>query len=99
LPGRHGDSGFETARIIGWRICHEAAMHGPNDRCNFGSVGSGELRDAVKEFDTDDAIGCIVITGSGARAFAAGGDIHEQRKDDRPPQSGRVGRPARARRL
>jgi enoyl-CoA hydratase/carnithine racemase len=48
-------------------------MHGPNERCNFGSVGSGELRDAVKVFDTDDAIGCIVITGSGARAFAAGG--------------------------
>ena len=44
---------------------------------------SGELRDAVKEFDADDAIGCIVITGSGTRAFSAGGDIHEQREDDR----------------
>jgi enoyl-CoA hydratase/carnithine racemase len=44
---------------------------------------SGELRDAVKEFDADDAIGCIVITGSGSRAFSAGGDIHEQREDDR----------------
>jgi enoyl-CoA hydratase len=44
---------------------------------------SGELRDAVKEFDADDAIGCIVITGSGIRAFSAGGDIHEQREDDR----------------
>jgi enoyl-CoA hydratase/carnithine racemase len=44
---------------------------------------SGELRNAVKEFDADDAIGCIVITGSGSRAFSAGGDIHEQREDDR----------------
>ena len=44
---------------------------------------SGELRDAVKELDADDAIGCIVITGSGSRAFSAGGDIHEQREDDR----------------
>jgi enoyl-CoA hydratase len=44
---------------------------------------SGELRDAVKELDADDAIGCIVITGSGTRAFSAGGDIHEQREDDR----------------
>jgi enoyl-CoA hydratase len=44
---------------------------------------SSELRDAVKEFDADDAIGCIVITGSGIRAFSAGGDIHEQREDDR----------------
>jgi enoyl-CoA hydratase len=29
---------------------------------------SSELRDAVKEFDADDAIGCIVITGSGIRS-------------------------------
>ena len=27
--------------------------------------------------------GCIVITGAGERAFSAGGDIHEQRDDDR----------------
>jgi enoyl-CoA hydratase/carnithine racemase len=44
---------------------------------------SGELRDAVKEFDADETIGCIVITGAGDRAFSAGGDIHEQREDDR----------------
>src|SRR5215471_9174566 len=43
---------------------------------------SAELRDAVKELDADDEIGCIVITGAG-RAFSAGGDIHEQREDDR----------------
>jgi len=44
---------------------------------------SGELRDAVKALDGDDRIGCIVITGAGTRAFSAGGDIHEQREDDR----------------
>src|SRR5215472_13506753 len=44
---------------------------------------SSELRDAVKAFDADDGIGCIVITGAGNRAFSAGGDIHEQREDDR----------------
>ena len=44
---------------------------------------AGELRDAVKQMDADDAIGCIVITGAGTRAFSAGGDIHEQREDDR----------------
>ncbi len=44
---------------------------------------SSELYDAVKRFDADDAIGCIVITGTGTRAFSAGGDIHEQREDDR----------------
>jgi enoyl-CoA hydratase/carnithine racemase len=42
-----------------------------------------ELHDAVKRMTADDAIGCIVITGAGDRAFSAGGDIHEQREDDR----------------
>jgi enoyl-CoA hydratase len=41
-----------------------------------------ELRDAVKQMNLDDDIGCIVITGSGNRAFSAGGDIHEQREND-----------------
>src|SRR6266480_3364736 len=60
---------------------------------------AGELHDAVKQLDADDAIGCIVITGAGTRAFSAGGDIHEQREDDlryteeelaaiRPPRRG-----------
>jgi enoyl-CoA hydratase len=44
---------------------------------------SSELHDAVKALEADDAIGCIVITGSGERAFSAGGDIHEQRSDDK----------------
>src|ERR1700740_3009985 len=44
---------------------------------------SSELHDAVKRMDADEAVGCIVITGAGPRAFSAGGDIHEQREDDR----------------
>jgi enoyl-CoA hydratase/carnithine racemase len=44
---------------------------------------SAELADAVNTLDADDGIGCIVITGAGERAFSAGGDIHEQRSDDR----------------
>jgi len=42
-----------------------------------------ELHDAVKQMDADPAIGCIVLTGTGDRAFSAGGDIHEQRENDR----------------
>ena len=40
-----------------------------------------ELHDAVADANKDDDIGCIVITGSGERAFSAGGDIHEQREE------------------
>jgi enoyl-CoA hydratase/carnithine racemase len=42
-----------------------------------------ELHEAVTRMADDDEIGCIVVTGAGHRAFSAGGDIHEQRADDR----------------
>jgi enoyl-CoA hydratase/carnithine racemase len=44
---------------------------------------SAELHDAVVRASEDPDIGCIVITGSGTKAFSAGGDIHEQREDDK----------------
>src|SRR2546430_3631349 len=44
---------------------------------------SAELHDAVMHMSADDEVGCIVITGAGNRAFSAGGDIHEQRENDR----------------
>jgi enoyl-CoA hydratase/carnithine racemase len=44
---------------------------------------SSELHEAVMAMVADDEVGCIVVTGAGSRAFSAGGDIHEQRLDDR----------------
>jgi enoyl-CoA hydratase len=44
---------------------------------------SSELHDAVMKASADDDVGCIVITGSGQKAFSAGGDIHEQRENDK----------------
>jgi enoyl-CoA hydratase len=44
---------------------------------------SVELHDAVTNLTADDEVGCIVVTGAGNRAFSAGGDIHEQRADDK----------------
>ena len=32
-----------------------------------------ELVAAAKQYDSDSAVGCIVVTGSGNKAFAAGG--------------------------
>ncbi len=40
-----------------------------------------ELTDAVKKFEADDAIGCMVLTGS-EKAFAAGADIKEMASKD-----------------
>lgn len=58
-------------------------LNRPDSLNALNRILSGELRDAVRRLDADDAIGCIVITGAGDRAFSAGGDIHEQREDDR----------------
>src|SRR5712692_7243583 len=43
----------------------------------------GELADALEDFDRDEEIRCIVITGAGDRAFAAGADI-KQMSDKSP---------------
>ena len=37
----------------------------------------GELVDALESLDRDEAVRCVVITGAGDRAFAAGADIKE----------------------
>jgi enoyl-CoA hydratase len=42
---------------------------------NFQLVS--ELAQALDEFDRDDTIRCIVLTGAGDKAFAAGADIKE----------------------
>jgi enoyl-CoA hydratase len=42
---------------------------------NFALVG--ELGEALEELDRDQTIRCIVITGAGDKAFAAGADIKE----------------------
>ena len=42
-----------------------------------------EVHHAMHAFEDDADVGCIVFTGSGEKAFSAGGDIHEQRSDDK----------------
>src|SRR5688572_26528240 len=37
----------------------------------------GELTDALEKLDSDESVRCVVITGAGDRAFAAGADIKE----------------------
>lgn len=47
----------------------------------FNAKLMDELTQAVKAFEADDAIGCMVITGS-EKAFAAGADIKEMAEKD-----------------
>jgi len=58
-------------------------MNRPEQLNAMNAQLSAELHDAVMRASTDDDVGCIVITGTGNRAFSAGGDIHEQREDDK----------------
>jgi enoyl-CoA hydratase len=51
-------------------INRPAAMNALNDQV------MNEMAEALEEFETDDGIGCLVITGS-SKAFAAGADIKE----------------------
>ena len=51
----------------------------------------GELEQALGDLDADEAIGAIVITGAGTRAFSSGGDMAEQIADY---ESGAPGRQA-----
>src|SRR6187551_3444793 len=36
-----------------------------------------ELRQAVLDFQQDDSIRCVIVTGAGEKAFVAGADLHE----------------------
>ena len=52
-------------------------LNRPKERNALNTQLVGELADALEEFDRDKGIGCIVITGAGEKAFAAGADIKE----------------------
>jgi enoyl-CoA hydratase/carnithine racemase len=48
------------------------------DKLNALSFGlARELDEALSEYEKDDAVKAVVLTGAGARAFSAGADIHE----------------------
>ena len=52
---------------------------------NFGLVS--ELDAVLTDFEHDDDIRAVVITGAGEKAFSAGADIHENVDLDRPRPS------------
>ena len=57
-------------------------LNRPEQLNAMNSQLNAELHAAVLDAVADPGVGCIVITGTGHRAFSAGGDIHEQREND-----------------
>jgi enoyl-CoA hydratase len=51
-------------------------LNRPNALNALNSVLMGELDTALRDFEADDTVGCMVLTGS-EKAFAAGADIKE----------------------
>jgi enoyl-CoA hydratase len=62
-----------------------ATLNRPKELNALNTQLISELADALEEFDRDEAIRCIVITGAGEKAFAAGADIKEM-SDKSPMQ-------------
>src|SRR5258705_2550630 len=90
LPPRRppGDAGRRTMadQVVLVEKTEGVAIHSlsrPEQLNAMHAQLSAELREAVARMSADDEVGCIVVTGAGKRAFSAGGDIHEQREDDR----------------
>ena len=67
LTSSHGDGPLKTGVVT---------LNRPKQLNALNDGLMDELGVALKAFDADQAIGCIVITGS-EKAFAAGADIAE----------------------
>src|SRR5450631_4162840 len=52
-------------------------LNRPKELNALSTLLVSELADALEIFDRDEAIRCIIITGAGEKAFAAGADIKE----------------------
>jgi enoyl-CoA hydratase/carnithine racemase len=56
-------------------------MEGDND-LNLGMAGP-PLHERLTEYAADDELRCCIVTGAGARAFSAGGNLMRERRNDR----------------
>ncbi|HEY1350298.1 MAG TPA: enoyl-CoA hydratase-related protein [Ktedonobacteraceae bacterium] len=58
-------------------------LNRPKELNALSTTMVAEVADALDAFDRDESIGCMIITGAGDKAFAAGADIKEMA--DRSP--------------
>jgi enoyl-CoA hydratase len=69
------DSG--TVRIERRGRVGVVTMHRPEALNALNLEMTGALQEALRELDADASLGCLVLTGAGEKAFAAGADIKE----------------------
>src|SRR5205809_1606857 len=77
LQRRRGMSNYQSILVDRDEHVGIVTLNRPNElnALNFQLVS--ELANALEELDRDEEIRCIVITGAGGKAFAAGADIKE----------------------
>lgn len=70
-------SDYRTVRVERHGRVAVITMHRPEALNAFNLEMTGELQAALKDLDADPGLGCLVLTGAGGKAFAAGADIKE----------------------
>jgi enoyl-CoA hydratase len=70
-PARHPATAAEVAGVALVTLDRPEVLNA----LDFATLG--ELAEALERLDTDESVRCVVITGAGDRAFAAGADIKE----------------------
>ena len=73
--------GYETILVSKTEGVAILTLNRPNVLNAMNLLLVTELDRAITEAEEDDNIRAIIVTGTGERAFSAGGDIHEQRTD------------------
>ena len=91
---RYDDILYEVKDQVAW-----VTINRPRVMNAFREQTLDELIDALKSTRDDPSIACAVVTGTGDKAFSAGGDIKEQVADDKRytrEERDRMGNPRRA---
>jgi len=68
---------FQTVKIERHGRVAVITMHRPDALNALNLQMTGELQQAIRALDADPGVGCMVLTGAGEKAFAAGADIKE----------------------
>src|SRR3977135_136535 len=75
IKRRYGDILYEVKDQVAW-----VTINRPRVMNAFREQTLDELIDALKSTRDDPSIACAVVTGSGDKAFSAGGDFYAMKR-------------------